>query len=198
MYHSRRKKYMKDFAKNISGNSVLDIGSGIGIFNSVLRELGFKKIVALDNDKKTLEINTADEKYSINLEKQLPFPNNYFDSVFAVEIIEHLENRKQLLNEIYRVLKPNGYLILTTPNKDSLIARFDKIIGRLVDGKWIGHDCSHKYVYGFKELIKEIKNSKFAILRISTFCLFYGLTILTGASKGRSVWILARKTNHKK
>jgi 2-polyprenyl-3-methyl-5-hydroxy-6-metoxy-1,4-benzoquinol methylase len=185
---------MKKFAKGIFGNSLLDIGSGIGFFNTVFREFGFKKIVALDKDKKSLEKNTADEKYLINLEKQLSFPNNYFDCVFAAEIIEHLEKRKQLLNEIYRVLKPNGYLILTTPNKDSLIATFDKIIGRsMVDGKWIGHDYSHKYVYGFKEIVEEIKNSKFTILRISTFCLFYGLPILTKTSKGRSVWILARK-----
>ena len=48
---------------------------------------------------------------------QLPYEDNYFDSVIFSEVLEHLyESPIQILKEVYRILKPNGVLILTTPN----------------------------------------------------------------------------------
>jgi SAM-dependent methyltransferase len=55
--------------------------------------------------------------YSLNLEAdRLPFPSNYFDLLIFTETIEHLINPYDALAEIYRVTKPHGKLILTTPN----------------------------------------------------------------------------------
>lgn len=68
-------------------------------------------------------------KYT-DISKTLPFKDGYFDFVFAGEIIEHIFDTKSLLIEIYRVLKPKGYLILTTPN----LARFDDRL-KLLFGK---------------------------------------------------------------
>lgn len=50
--------------------------------------------------------------------------DNFIDCVFAVEIIEHLSDTylSATLNEIYRILKPGGYLIITTPNNEDLEA----------------------------------------------------------------------------
>lgn len=49
-------------------------------------------------------------------EKRLPFPDNYFNLVTANQIIEHLVDSDNFIGEIYRVLKPNGYLIISTEN----------------------------------------------------------------------------------
>jgi ubiquinone/menaquinone biosynthesis C-methylase UbiE len=46
----------------------------------------------------------------------LPFATESFDLVFITEVIEHLKNPNHLLNEAYRILAPQGRLILTTPN----------------------------------------------------------------------------------
>ena len=47
----------------------------------------------------------------------LPYEDNYFDSVIFSEVLEHIyESPIQILKELYRILKPNGVLILTTPN----------------------------------------------------------------------------------
>jgi 2-polyprenyl-3-methyl-5-hydroxy-6-metoxy-1,4-benzoquinol methylase len=149
-YDKQRTKSVKSFIRHVSGGNILDIGSGIGIFNNVFRELGFRNIFALDLDENSLEYNDANKKIIHNLEKNLPFPNNYFDLCFASEIIEHLDNRLNLIKEIHRVLKPSKYLFLTTPNRDSLIAKFDKLIGRfVVNDRWNGHNYQHKYVYSF-------------------------------------------------
>lgn len=193
-YDKRRKESVKSFIRHVSGENILDIGSGIGIFNNVFRELGFRNIFALDLDENSLEYNDANKKIIHNLEKNLPFPNNYFDLCFASEIIEHLNNRLNLIKEIHRVLKPSKYLFLTTPNRDSLIAKFDKLIGRfVVDDWWNGHNYQHKYVYSFNEIIELIKNNGFKIARVGSFYLFYGFPILTNTSIGMCTWILAKK-----
>lgn len=46
----------------------------------------------------------------------LHFPDNSFEAVSIVEVIEHVENPSQVLREIYRVLKKDGKMFLTTPN----------------------------------------------------------------------------------
>ncbi|MEM5782042.1 MAG: methyltransferase domain-containing protein [Candidatus Aenigmatarchaeota archaeon] len=193
-YSERRKKAIEKFMNNVTGEKILDIGSGKGIFNKIFRKVGFKKIFAVDFNRKLLKMNDADKRFILNLENKLPFSNNSFDCCFAAEILEHLENREQLLNEIHRILKKGGYLILTTPNKDSLIAKFDRIIGRfIVDGLWNGHDYSHKYVYSFNEIVKLIKEVGFKILKLESFYLFYRFPILTKSSSGMCTWILAQK-----
>lgn len=73
----------------------------------------------------------------------LPFTNCYFDSVLALELIEHFNNSDQnkMLSEIYRVLKNKGQLIVSTPN----ISRYTK---KIHDGLWF---VSH-FIYARKEL----------------------------------------------
>lgn len=50
------------------------------------------------------------------LDDQLPFGDNYFDVVTMLAVLEHIEYEKPILEEIYRVLKPNGKLVLTVPS----------------------------------------------------------------------------------
>lgn len=60
-YNEMRKKAVKEFINNISGEKILDIGAGEGIFNEIFRQVGFKKLVAVDFNEKILKINDADE-----------------------------------------------------------------------------------------------------------------------------------------
>ena len=59
----------------------------------------------------------------------LPFEDKSFDIVIAKEAIEHLPSQKKALDEWYRVLRPGGELLLTTPNRDSLHLRINRKLG---------------------------------------------------------------------
>lgn len=88
-------------------------------------------------------------------EEEIPYPNDSFDVVLYCEIIEHLLNDPvKVLKEIKRILKPNGYLILTTPN----VARLENIT-RIMSGANIYDPYSgygpygrHNREYNFHEL----------------------------------------------
>lgn len=52
-----------------------------------------------------------------SMAEHLPFKTSTFDKIILADVIEHVLDERQTLNEINRVLRPQGFLILTTPNK---------------------------------------------------------------------------------
>ena len=97
--------------------SHLDIGAGEGhLIAALKRDFLNIQSQACDYhvDRFPLE-SVPIKKVDLNREP-LPFGGAVFDLVTFSEVIEHLENYHQLLRETYRVLKPGGLLILTTPN----------------------------------------------------------------------------------
>jgi 2-polyprenyl-3-methyl-5-hydroxy-6-metoxy-1,4-benzoquinol methylase len=55
----------------------------------------------------------------MKLEKKLPFKNEYFEVVTMLAVLEHLDYPFEIASEIFRVLQPNGRLIITVPSKYS-------------------------------------------------------------------------------
>jgi len=72
----------------------------------------------------------------------LPFADNYFDAVFACDIIEHLLNPRHLLHEIERALRPGGVFIVSTDN----IADIGNVLN-LMTGKTINQPLLQSHVY---------------------------------------------------
>jgi SAM-dependent methyltransferase len=56
----------------------------------------------------------------VSIGGRLPFPDEYFDTVFLVEVIEHVPSERSTLEEIERVMKPGATLIITTPHRGLL------------------------------------------------------------------------------
>ena len=61
--------------------------------------------------------------YSGNIPPLSAFPDNSFDRVVSFQVIEHIEDDRLFLKEIYRVLKPGGRALLTTPNRPKSLSR---------------------------------------------------------------------------
>lgn len=96
---------------------ILEIGCGFGFKGSYLSKRG--DYVGIDID--TNNIKVAKKRYpfakyiSANAEK-LPFLGSSFDEIYAIEVLEHVNNLNQVLNEMTRVIKPGGKIILSFPH----------------------------------------------------------------------------------
>ena len=53
---------------------------------------------------------------ALDLNERLPFPTDAFDLVYAIEVFEHLHRPYDVLRECHRILKPGGFLVVSTPN----------------------------------------------------------------------------------
>src|SRR3989442_8385651 len=110
--------------KLVEGNKVLDFGCSIGIMTHAIGKLGFEA-VGIDYRQSDIDIandffklpNTIFEVRDLFLD---PFPASSFDCIVFAETIEHVESPAAFLKEFFRILKPRGYLILSTPNATSL------------------------------------------------------------------------------
>lgn len=110
---------------------VLDMGCGAG--DMTAKVAGFaRELFGVDIDdqrlQEALKKGIIAVKVDLNSDK-LPFQGDYFDLIIMAEIIEHLYNPDHALSEAYRVLRSDGYLLLTTPNLAWWINRLILLIG---------------------------------------------------------------------
>lgn len=94
--------------KNIDG-VVIDLGGGKNPSYERFWQIKPEKFIRVDINKKTESNIVAD------LNKPLPFSDNFADVVFLFNVIYILENPTAVLKEINRILKPDGRLFLTSP-----------------------------------------------------------------------------------
>jgi SAM-dependent methyltransferase len=101
---------------------ILDIGTSTGTNLRMLKELGFSNYCGLDSSEEA--IRWCAEKGLGVVRKgdvcDMPFEDATFDLVLATDIIEHVDDDAKALDEIRRVLKPRGRLIVTVPAFESL------------------------------------------------------------------------------
>lgn len=111
------------FCGEITG-SALDVGSGWGTTFKILHELGFK-MSALDISNPSKIEGGSFCLCNLNQVTHLPHNDESYSAVICSEVIEHIEKPFLLLQDIYRILIKDGFLILTTPNILSLHSRFN-------------------------------------------------------------------------
>ncbi len=154
----------------------LDIGFGAGFLEKeIIRNVMNLDIYGVDISKKA--VSEARQKlkgkfYVANIFK-LPFKSNFFDSVSALDILEHVYKKDVLiaLDEINRVLKKNGKLIVSVPLNENL-ERLDSLKKNI---------NRHLREYTFEILQSELELSGFRVTVkkfIYSFATFYNLKSL--------------------
>lgn len=121
---SRTYRVVKILAEYKSAEAkVLDLGCGTGL-NTPSIAKHFPNTIACDVDPRLeTAANNFLSSFGVKIPviiydgKKLPFKDSTFDIVNCVEVIEHAENPDLMLSEINRVLKPDGILHITSPNK---------------------------------------------------------------------------------
>jgi SAM-dependent methyltransferase len=104
---------------------VLDLGAGAGLNRYDLRGK-VRQIVGVDLDPR-VSSNPLLDRGIVVQPGPLPFEDNSFDVVFSIYVLEHVENPREMVAEIRRILRPNGVFLALTPNKNHYVP----IIARL-------------------------------------------------------------------
>ncbi|GHT56542.1 hypothetical protein FACS1894109_05820 [Spirochaetia bacterium] len=90
------------------------------------------------------------------------FPDSSFDLVLASHLIEHLNNPAAFVEEVYRILAPGGYFIVTTPNISGFQAKLFK-------SRWRSAIFDHLYLFSVRTLSALLMKNGFTIERICTW-----------------------------
>jgi 2-polyprenyl-3-methyl-5-hydroxy-6-metoxy-1,4-benzoquinol methylase len=113
---------------------ILDYGAGVGQLTRRLIALGrFHSVSATDIMAVPTDLAGKAEWMEQDLNVPLPGHEDAFDVVVAAEVIEHLENPRFMIREIFRLLRPGGTAIVTTPNNES----WRSLIALLVRGHFM-------------------------------------------------------------
>ena len=95
---------------------VLDVGCGAGQVVGRLTEAGFEAHgvdVSEPNIERASEFSSRCRMYD---GRRLPFPDDHFASVGALNVLEHVEEPEQFIPEMARVVEPGGHVVLSSPN----------------------------------------------------------------------------------
>jgi SAM-dependent methyltransferase len=111
-------------------NSILEIGCGPGFFKAHLNVNQNRKIYGLETNQVAakMAVSKGYEVVSDSLDELLCNCQFRFDSIVLFQVLEHLENPRELLFQLKSLLKPNGRLIITVPNLDGYLRLVDPLL----------------------------------------------------------------------
>ena len=136
------KKIVWEQLGDIRGKDILDFGSGEGITANHLAENN--NVVAIEPSKDMLVKRWADFEYR-QIQGDVTvlsyFEDNTFDMIICHNVLEYIEDKKQVLTELYRVLKPQGELSIVKHNRAGRVMQTAVLLdepekaNELLDGK---------------------------------------------------------------
>jgi 2-polyprenyl-3-methyl-5-hydroxy-6-metoxy-1,4-benzoquinol methylase len=146
LLRSQYEAILLDFNNLFSNDTprrVLEVSAFLGVVDIALATMGFEvhtyDIPEFQNNTRLHQLYAdfnvhPSSGYVKDIWKNgLPYPDDHFDAVLLSEVIEHLNfNPLPVLQEINRILKPEGILYITTPNQASLGNRIAIILGHSI------------------------------------------------------------------
>ena len=192
----RRAKRIVEELDLRMGDKILDLGCGDGFYLHILSSLGKFDLFAVDNNPKAISLakkylgktHSKKVKFFKGDVAKLPYKNSSFDKIIVSELLEHLEDEVQALEEWNRVLKKNGILVMTVPNKnypflwDPINWFLERIFKtHIKSGFWSGIWNEHERLYSPGALNKIVKKAGFNVEKIEPlthYCLPFNHHVL--------------------
>lgn len=132
--YGRFKKVIKMLAPH-KNDLILDCGCGNGIYGNTIASKYSSKIVAYDIDKERIEraakiaLCLKNKALFLNLDlMKVKAKKNSVDKIILLEVLEHIQEDEAILRKLNVMLKKGGLLILSTPKRENLSKRNEKIL----------------------------------------------------------------------
>ena len=146
---------------------ILDLGCATGVNTNDFYKQS-KNTFGIDISKWAIEKarqKSSHINYQVMDSENISFKDNSFDIIVMTGIIQYLEKPEASINEVYRLLKPGGFLIVEVPWKYSVYNNI--FLRRLITGKENPNDEPINRVYSSKQL--KILLKRFECLRMNVF-----------------------------
>lgn len=165
-------------------DKILDAGCGLGYFTDMLSNYG-AYCIGIDIDRLCIEYCRRYMKgdyLAVDLSQSpYPFPDNHFDKILCSETLEHIEDNGIVLQELRRILKPKGTLLVSTPCLEGVFGTFWKRIGHNnVD--CISHEYHYHKGYTQESLAALLSAYGFASRRVN-YTMVLGVEVIMGITK---------------
>ena len=165
-----RHAYLKGIVRNLldisqvdQGKKILEIGCGNGVGTLLIQEF-FKpeEFIATEFDKRLVEIaQMKNSGTKVMVEwgdaTDLRFQDNEFDAVIGLSVIHHIPNWRDCVDELLRVIKPNGLLII----KELSIETFESPFGRLAR-RFVAHP--YDSMLGKNQFLEHLEQKGFNVM----------------------------------
>jgi len=178
-YHSEAEGRTKNFQIIINrlsildkpDNTLLDIGAASGIFLNLARKAGYETFGIEPSAQLAKE---AQQQYGINLFKGTiaQFPQDQqFSTITLLDILEHLVDPDQFMNQVASLIKKDGILIVVTPDINSIT---QKVLGK----RWWHYRTAHLNFFNLKSLNYLLNKHGFSIIQKKRFAWHFSLYYL--------------------
>jgi SAM-dependent methyltransferase len=151
--------FTRRYIKPSPHSRLVDLGCGTGATTLWLQEFG--KVKGVDGSARALNFCKKRGLKDLTLSdmEKLKLPSGRFDAAFALDILEHVKDDSQAIREIYRILKPGGKLLVTSPAYQWLWSEHDEV-------------CHHQRRYTLGEMGAKLASAGFDIQRRS-YCIVF-------------------------
>jgi len=184
--------------KNVK--TALDYGCGNGLYVDLWKkvfpsgDLHFCDVSSVALEQLVSKYPEFKSKCAEVKQNKAPFNNNFFDVIISVEVIEHVENLNEYLNDVHRLLKQGGFFIFTTPcanrfSIEHILTTLTRQIEKTKEGfiRWKWEDPAHLRRLKSNEInniLKEIGFDRIEFRFRSHFFSFFCTYLFRGPLKG--------------
>jgi SAM-dependent methyltransferase len=133
-----------------AGGKVLEVSCGAGRELARLRDLGFA-VQGTNYTRYEKSIPDIPVDTGVDLLRGLPYPDESFDAVLLLDVIEHLQDHDRAVSELRRVCRRGGVVVVMTPNTLKLTSRLHYLLTGFFKLKrsFIGFDVPHACAFAF-------------------------------------------------
>lgn len=145
-----------------SNGPLLDIGCGAGQFLHFAKNHGWQELAGIEPVSEVAHMArslTRSPIHEVDLH-DTRLPSDYFAAIASWDVIEHLPKPRKALTEMWRMLRPGGILVLSTPNLDGVALRFLQGKAQQV------MPPEHLIYYARSTMCSLIENAGFSVLKM--------------------------------
>lgn len=153
--------------KDLTDKKILEVGCATGYMGEKLRKQG-NYVVGLDISKKDVQKakKVLDQVFVIDLESErLPNMGTNFDLILVAEVVEHLFEPELVIKKLMTVLKPNGQILISTPNFLHLYNRYKMLCGKFEYVEETVINKSHVHFFTYPTLKKSLNSLGLKIIK---------------------------------